>query len=384
MKIFLLFVIIIFSTLNFRSHALISNTPDPQVQQLQALIESDRFQGPQLGMLYLQLALTLQQQWYNKQIGGIGLSEALEAYNEALKLMEQGREIRKTVEVCFHRGVLLKIMGRGDESIASYKLALKYELNNVDLASFYYNIGDSEMMMGNLANAVYYFEKSFALVPCKTDRYYGYVMALKELSASSSNPGSNSNSTIVSKSVGSASISKIVSKEGWTQLLNKLLGIEEKCQYFWDKYFGSNSNSRTKKLSSSNSAGTEITFSTSIATIEDEEELWDNDFFPSYLHSDGYLTLDAKTALFPTRKSDLFFAIYIAADKAKNYRTAWEYLVKGNTAEKNHRDNKFDAATAIHMKNSTTMVFNQDLIDMFPDISEKASNVPIFVIGMMR
>jgi tetratricopeptide (TPR) repeat protein len=344
---------------------------DPMVVQLRQAIEMDTFQGPQLGLLHLQLAMTLQQQWFNKQRDGNGLAEALDAYNEAFQLMKQGGEIRKTVEVAFHRGVLLKVMGRGNESIASYREALKYELSNIDIAAIHYNRADSELMMGQVDLAVNSYQMAIKLVPCKTERYYGYVMALKEQGQ--------------------------YSTQDWQKLVEELLRVEADCGQLVEfkhqqdresdereELLKQSKTKQNKKSKNKKTKSTVPTVEVSSTNSTALDALWVENYLPSYLFSDLYFGLDYSSGVFPVKKSDLLYAIYIAADKAKDYAVAWRYLVQANNAEKQHRGVQFDKQQAIFMKNTTVQIFNEALVDTFPNIATKASRVPIFVIGMMR
>lgn len=86
-----------------------------------------------------------------------------------------------------------------------------------------------------------------------------------------------------------------------------------------------------------------------------------------------------------SNKGDILYAIHKAADAAQRLDIAWKYL---NLAHQKVRDSRkdtpFDRIYAIEAHNTTKKVITPSLMASFPDISDEASDVPIFIVGMMR
>ena len=137
-----------------------------------------------LANAYKNLGLMIQSKGIKQHMGGDRLlREALGHYETALNY-DQERTVAINVQVLYLRGILLKMMGFGDDAIESYEKALLYSLSELDQSSIHFHLADCLQMMGRVQEAKENFEISLRLRPCRTDRYYQYVNNCKDVGIS--------------------------------------------------------------------------------------------------------------------------------------------------------------------------------------------------------
>lgn len=135
-----------------------------------------------VGQLYMQMGMLYQQQDLAKHSGGDLQKKALQAYDKALSL-PIASYLPLVVQINYQKGILLKMMGQGDSSVAALSSLLPLPLHPADMAAVHYYLADSHLLLGDLEGAVREYRASIALAPCKTERYFGLVSALREMNS---------------------------------------------------------------------------------------------------------------------------------------------------------------------------------------------------------
>jgi tetratricopeptide (TPR) repeat protein len=306
--------------------------------------------------LWRKLGIILQSKDIRHHQGGGRLQpEALEAFNNALRL-DEGRTQSLNIQVNYLKGILLKMMGSGDESLQSLDLALEHKLTTSDWSSVSYHKGEAFLMLGQIPAAAQWYRKSIKLAPCKTDRYYSFVQACREL--------------------------KTMTREKWIALMNEIRHVMQAClsdeelNVSFEEF-----DSLDRSIVDGEDSSQEITNGTSSGD-DDEEELEEEDYsLQSYLqfNDDGD---DSNT--FNVENSAVYWALYITAEKAERFSLAWWYLDKANALEKSRREIKYQREDTLGQRNQITGVFQKGFWDSLPDMSGDSSRTPIFIIGMMR
>jgi hypothetical protein len=283
---------------------------------------------------YYQLGMKIQENWLSKQIPGTSITDALEAYEKATQYA--GNSVFILLPIILSQGVLLRMMGRGEESISAYDgIIKKYPLYPIDYAALEYNRADTLLMMGKVNDSIKAFEKSFSKVGCKTERYYGYISALKELGT--------------------------LTKDDWKAVLTKLKKIEKYCIL----------------------DGEELN---DVSEQNQEEEDYEDDVITTVSLKKSLVYQDYQQGLKSEKPSDFYYAIYNVYEKVGDLSNAWYYLEKGKIIERNYRPTKFNREEVLYNFNSSKMIFTHEMLSSFPNIEDEvdSSNLPIFVVGMMR
>lgn len=140
--------------------------------------------------------LLLQKQTYVPS-GGYLNQEALDAFTNALSLhhanngkaninvdesvdvMKRKYDFLRDVYNC--RGIVLKMMGRGYESIREYEYAFNVSITSQQKAVSLYNKGISLQMIGDTISAVHAFKQSLSFDPTYHANYFPLVECYKEL-----------------------------------------------------------------------------------------------------------------------------------------------------------------------------------------------------------
>jgi tetratricopeptide (TPR) repeat protein len=307
---------------------------------------------------YKNIGLMLQSKGIRQHLGGDRLQrEALDNYDLALSI-DKGRTPSLNVQILYLRGMLLKMMGLGQESLDSLaKLENDYRLSDHDKSALFFQRADTLQMLGRSKEASQNFRKSLQLRPCRTERYYQYVNACKDVPT--------------------------FSKQDWLDVLDE---IQRKLKACEAKMNAPEGDSRFKTLGMAGEANGDD------SDEEDEDELAglnlvaqtgtavENDVKESFLIFDDHEKEDGISGV----NSAVYWALYIAAENAGRSALAWWYLEHANSLEKSLRAVKFDPKDATTQATQVLSAFTPELLDSLAYMKGKASRVPIFIVGFMR
>jgi len=324
-----------------------------------------------VAVAYKNIGLMLQSKGIRQHLGGDRLQrEALENYNTAL-FYDSGRTTSLNVQIFYLKGMLLKMMGLGDESLAALDNLAPYELSDHDKAAAFFQRADTLQMMGRSAEASDFFKQSLALRPCKTERYYQYVNACKDIGT--------------------------LEKQDWSDILDEIQLKLKECE-----------SSKTLSSLEDSSIAVEVGLEGEDSITKNTE---DEEASPELPHSVATLHTKTKTskrsrraaqasaspleshlifddddseAGFSGPNSAVYWALYIAAEKAGRSALAWWYLEYANNLEKSLRAAKFDPQEATTQAKQISGAFTVELLDSLSYMKGKGSKVPIFIVGFMR
>ena len=131
--------------------------------------------------LWRRLGLLLQTKDVRQHTGGgILQPEILEAFDKAIKLNDD-RDSAMSFQVYEHRGMLLKMMGRGEEAIADHDLAIEFAATNVEKCDAMSNKAAALVMLGRVQRATSLYRETLDLCPDKLSFYLPLVQCLQEL-----------------------------------------------------------------------------------------------------------------------------------------------------------------------------------------------------------
>lgn len=295
-----------------------------------------------IAILYYQLGMKIQEGWMAKNLPGNIVTEALQAFDKASNYSSNSLIVLLPIVVS--KGVLLRMMGRGEESLAAYDQVTKsYSLYPIDQATIDYNRADTLVMMGRVKEALKYFAASLKRVPCKAERYYAYITSLKEINE--------------------------LTKDQWNEKLIELKKIEKLCLPL------TNNNNKDSIEEEDND---------SLPPTNEEEDDDYEDVLPAVYPKKTLIYQDPSLGLDCSKPSDFYYALYQTYDQLKDSSKAWYYLMKAKGIDKQYRVQHFQRDNEISNFNASKLIFTREMIGSFPDVSDEASNVPIFVIGMMR
>lgn len=303
---------------------------------------------------YKSIGLMLQSKGIRQHLGGDRLQrEALENYNLALSL-DKGRTISLNVQIHYLKGMLLKMMGLGKESLESLDHLEEFVLSDHDQASVDFQRADTLQMLGRTKEANLFFKSSLTLRPCRTERFYQYVNSCKDLGS--------------------------FTKQDWLEVLDNIQAKLKECE--------------AKKNGPNNAEQPALTSSDPYTDDDEDNEESDHSgnlvttsksAVPSK-EAQSYLIFDDSDSAegISGTNSAVYWALYIAAEKAGRYALAWWYLEYANNLEKNIRAVKFDRNEVITQTAQILGAFTTDLLDSLAYMKGKASKVPIFIVGFMR
>jgi tetratricopeptide (TPR) repeat protein len=291
-----------------------------------------------VAVMYYQLGMKIQESWLNKLIPGTVILDALEAFDKATTYAANSTNV--LFPILLNKGILFRMMSRGEESLQAYDQAESQYMYPVDAATIHYNRADALLMMGNVNQSIRSFEKSLELIPCKTERYYGYISALKE--------------------------QNLYDRSQWEEKLIALRKTEKQCIF------------HGKQSEKQN----------------DYDDDYEDDYLPFVYPKRSFLFPDLQSGLQSWKHSDFYYALSIVFEKLKDFPHSFQYLHKAKTIDKKAKlDNSrnsggatkgFNRKEVIENKNSTVKIFTKEMLSSFPDVSSLATTIPIFVIGMMR
>lgn len=320
---------------------------------------------------YKNIGLMLQSKGIRQHLGGDRLQrEALENYNHALSL-DKSRTMSLNVQIFYLKGMLLKMMGLGEESLAALDNLSSYELSDHDEASSYFQRADTLQMMGRSLEASEYFKKSLTLRPCKTERYYQYVNACKDTGT--------------------------FDKQDWSDILDEIQLKLKECE---NRKLSADKDTTDKVLLEVGTSGEvqqEFESGTSVELVGPDSSKSATSVQTSPTKRKRTLQ-KRKTPLeshliFDDNESDegfsgpnsaVYWALYLAAEKAGRGALAWWYLEHANNLEKSLRSVKFDPKEATTQAKQIVGAFTPELLDSLSYMKGKGSKVPIFIVGFMR
>lgn len=291
--------------------------------------------------------------------GGKGQNKAIDAFNNALDMVtyiEERESGSLLISTHYYKGILLKLMGLGHQSLRSFEIALGVKAivpTNVDKASIYYNQGETLFMMGRLEDAILAFRTSLGLHPCKVDRYYSLVNAQKER--------------------------RKLSKAEWVDLLQEIQLMLQQCSTGSHPTQHSNDNDDDEDDGDDEEDEDENLF-------ESDEVPAGNDWSKPVVLTASILDIsgDRSPATEYKENADVYWALHIAADQAQRFSKSWYYLETGNNLEKTLRPMRHQREESVKQSDNIIKVFNKNFWAGLPALGETASKVPIFIVGMMR
>jgi len=147
-----------------------------RLKSLENLQGSDEMKA----MAWASIAMNLQMQdaiWHN---GGVEIQqEALLSFDKAIELTDAGKK-DLLVQLHQNKGILLKMMGRGKESLESHDKSFSLADSRFDKSSALYSKGDTLGMMGLLDQAVDSYKEAIKLRPDHISVYLPLVKVLRE------------------------------------------------------------------------------------------------------------------------------------------------------------------------------------------------------------
>ena len=309
---------------------------------------------------YKNIGLMLQSKGIRQHLGGDRLQrEALENYNHALAF-DKNRTKSVNVQIYYLKGMLLKMMGLGEDSLAALDNLSSYDLSEHDEASSFFQRADTLQMMGRSVEASEFFKKSLTLRPCKTERYYQYVNACKDTGTLDKHDWSDILDEIQLKLKDCEGRKEATDKDPTDKIL---LEVEVNKD-------GPEETQSTESVEPD--SGTKVTKHTRQKRTKPVIE--------SHLIFDDNENVEGVSG----PNSAVYWALYLAAEKAGRNALAWWYLEHANNLEKSLRSVKFDPKDATTQAKQIVGAFTPELLDSLSYMKGKGSKVPIFIVGFMR
>eukprot|EP01036_Dinobryon_divergens_P036186 gene36186-47054_t len=112
--------------------------------------------------------------------GGALQPEALDCFNKALALAKDN-DIRLRISINQHKGILLKMMGRGEEALIAHDTVYELSVNKFDQASAIYHKAEAFTMLGRVKEAIQLYKRALTIQPDGLATYLPLVKGLKEL-----------------------------------------------------------------------------------------------------------------------------------------------------------------------------------------------------------
>ena len=182
--------LLLIGTLGYSSIYKVSHSYDDQIHELESMIQSKVFMGniESLAQLWKNLGMLLQAKDLQEHTGMSHIQrDALKAFNEALRIAN-GTMPALELQVLYLKGVLLRTMGFGHESIEALNSAIsECVYNEEDKSILLFNKAEALRMIGNHSHAYIYYHAAVCRNRCRTQWYYQYVNAYKEMQGVTSN-----------------------------------------------------------------------------------------------------------------------------------------------------------------------------------------------------
>eukprot|EP00981_Chlorochromonas_danica_P007770 scaffold1882_cov163-Ochromonas_danica.AAC.1 len=392
-----------------------------------ALIDKEPNSRLIVSQLYLQLGSLYQQEDLKRHTGGDLQRQALQAFDSALSTLNSTTSSTHHLlakhtayyplylQTVYHKGILLKMMSRGEDSIATFLSALaflheeKKALHLADRAALLYYLGDSYLLIGNLSAAIQVYHESLSLSPCKTERFFGYLQALREEGRWMPQEGWKEVASLLQEridychplhDVNETSLSSQTFEKGWathSQRVQSHVGLTH--------------------LKATNQNTTISTIVTDLEQEEEEEEQEEtyldvygeeveNSLFasppPAFSQLPLILYPSLSLAHLPSKRADIHYSLAAILEKVGDYGRAFQALQTGNAIERQHRIAEgsftFQREDTVQQFKNTELVFHADfwrplLLDESSPAVQEIDQVgsantttiqPIFIIGMMR
>jgi tetratricopeptide (TPR) repeat protein len=130
--------------------------------------------------IYKQLGLILHVKDVKFHVGGgILQNDALQSFNKALDLGHNNLPL--VIYVNQHKGLLLKMMGKGEEAVISHEIAYNLSSTNRDKSMAIHHKGNALVMIGKVREAIDIFKEALRLAPSQLGNYLQLVECYKEL-----------------------------------------------------------------------------------------------------------------------------------------------------------------------------------------------------------
>ena len=131
--------------------------------------------------LWANLGMALQVKDVRIHEGGGALQpEALHAFDEALSLADKADK-RLLITVNQFKGILLKMMGRGEESVAAHDIVIEIAESDYDKASAIFNKAEALSMLGRLKESIEFYRETLRINPDALQTYLPMIKVLREL-----------------------------------------------------------------------------------------------------------------------------------------------------------------------------------------------------------
>jgi len=131
---------------------------------------------------YTNLGFLLQLKDVRWHLGRDLKPEALECFNRALGILNSLDEPKVSVLITINhrKGMLLKMMGRGEEAVATHEMVIELASATFDKAASIYHKAEALGMLGKVENAIDCYRDAIALRPDLIAYYLPLVRSLRE------------------------------------------------------------------------------------------------------------------------------------------------------------------------------------------------------------
>mmetsp|Transcript_2943 Transcript_2943/g.4463 ORF Transcript_2943/g.4463 Transcript_2943/m.4463 type:complete len:231 (-) Transcript_2943:4091-4783(-) len=150
-----------------------------EITRLNAYLKDSEGTNANLGPYWLQLGLYYQTsdiRWHN---GGEYKPLALESFDNALKYPLSSSE---RITALQRKGLLLKMMSRGNEAVASHAAILDIpQATDRDIAAAYVNMADAKNMIGDVGSALSLLNEALETDPLYLEAYYPLIKTCEEI-----------------------------------------------------------------------------------------------------------------------------------------------------------------------------------------------------------
>jgi len=146
-------------------------------QKLKALDDEDSLLVK--AELWANLGALLQVKDVRVKGGGYLKKEALECFNNAL-VANNNEKVNLDILVNHRKGLLLKMMGRGEEAIESHDIVINLATSTYDQATALFYKGEALGMLGRVDQAIEHYKKALTIRPDQLASYLNLVRALRE------------------------------------------------------------------------------------------------------------------------------------------------------------------------------------------------------------
>lgn len=276
------------------------------------------------------LGLLLQTQ--GMQYKGLGeepfLLDALANYDLALTL-DKNRTVSMSVQVLFLKATVLKVLGRGEASLEAFGRLVALQLSNHELSVVLFHRASTLSMLGCDREAADSIRESLILLPCKTDRYYHFVRAVQSAG--------------------------LRTKVQWLVILEEIQLKLKVCRDIQGVEVSVNAQAH--------SSAKYPPHSNVVHRIYDESATEQGHNPPN---------------------SEVYYALYVAAEGAERTTLAWWYLEKANTLQRNLNSAKINAALTTQQSKHIIHSITPDFLNSMAYMAGAGSQVPIFIVGFLR